>query len=173
MATDERGDIILMKTGDERAFERIYQRHYLKILRFARLFTSSPSESEDVLQNVFMRLWNMRQRIDESKPLDPLLFILTRNVVFNSKRNRVSTESIEAAMLMNAEDSLSSIEAQELRNHIEALVSLLPKKQQEAFLLSRSEGLSYKEIADRMGISLKGAERNISLALKSIRKNIS
>ncbi len=170
---DDRNDILLLKQGDELAFERIYRNHWLKVYRFTGMFISDDAEREDILQAAFMRLWNMRAKLDENRPLGPLLFVITRNLVFNSKRNKVATISLEAALIQGIDDVVAGVEARDLERQFEEFVSMLPERQQEAFRLNRMAGLSYKEVAEKMGISEKGAERNISLAIKYIRKKMS
>lgn len=170
---EERTDIILLKSSDERAFERIYQRHWLKVYRFTGLFLADRQDREDILQGVFMRLWKMRARLDEDKDLDPLLFVITRNHIFKSFRSKVNLERLEAAMLMSSEDSAQNVEVKDLREKIDALISMLPERQKEAFTMSRYEGASYKQIADKMGISEKGVEKHISTAIRSIKNNLS
>ena len=99
--------------------------------------------------------------------------MITRNLVFNSKRNKVATISLEAALIQGIDDVVAGVEARDIERQFEEFVSMLPERQQEAFRLNRMAGLSYKEVAEKMGISEKGAERNISLAIKYIRKKMS
>lgn len=168
---DEQKEIALLRQGDRKAFEQLYLQYWAKVYHFAGLFISDPMEQEDIVQQVFLRLWDIRTRLDASRGLDGLLFILTRNHVLHHLRKQGREESLNQLLQESGEDT-SDLEAKDLQQYIDVLVAGLPARRREAFLLSREEGLSYKEIAARMGISEKGVERHISLALQYLKENL-
>lgn len=177
MIDSEREDVLLLKTGDESAFERLYRRYWAKVYHYAGLFIRNPAEQEDLTQQVFLKIWEIKDSLDEERSLDGLLFIITRNFTFNTYRKSLNHEAVRRAEELSSEyaashDVSSSIEAKSLESYISQLVDCLPPRQREAFLLSRSEGLTYKEIAQRMNISVKAVEKNIHLALKFIKSNL-
>lgn len=177
MIDSEREDILLLKMGDESAFERLYRRYWAKVYHYAGLFIRNPAEQEDLTQQVFLKIWEIRRQLDEERSLDGLLFIITRNFTFNTYRQSLNQEAVRRAEELACEyaaahDVSSNIEAKSLESYISQLVECLPPRQREAFLLSRSEGLTYNEIAGRMGISVKAVEKHISLALKFIKSNL-
>lgn len=168
-------DLALMKVGDKDAFERLYNRYWAKVYNFTSLYINDGFEREEIVQKVFIRFWKMRERIDVEKDPDGLLFIITRNLVFNETHRSANEKALKEAILMDAaaqEDIESKIETDDLSSYIDSLVAGLPKRQREAFELSQNEGLSYKEIAQRMNISEKGVERHLYLARKFIRENL-
>ena len=168
-------DIIKFKQGDQSAFKNVYDAYWAKVFHFTSLYVNDPFEREEVVQQVFIRLWEKRESIDESVDLDGYLFIITRNMIFNRSRRSFNEKAYKEAMEAIGSDSYTldaQIEARDLNIYIEKLVALLPDRQREAFILSRKNGLTAKEIAQRMGISQKGVERHIHLALKFIKSNL-
>ena len=153
--------------GDEIAFKQLYDHYWNKVYHFATLYLMDSFECEDVTQAAFVKLWEKRGSLCSEKDIDGLLFIIIRNLVFSQHRRSmlkdasVVDESIEA-----------QIDAKDLAEYIDVLAANLPPRQRQAFVLSRKEGLSNKEIASIMNISVKGVERNIDLALKFIRRNL-
>ncbi|MDE6872093.1 MAG: RNA polymerase sigma-70 factor [Bacteroidales bacterium] len=176
MEDKEQADILLLKMGDEKAFERLYRRYWAKVYHYAGLFIRDAAEQEDLTQQVFLKIWEVRSSLDEERSLNGLLFIITRNLTFNTYHKSLNLDAVKRAEELSAEyssaDTSSAIEARSLESYISQLVDCLPSRQREAFMLSRAEGLTYKEIAQRMSISVKAVEKNISLALKFIKSNL-
>ncbi len=169
---EEQKDILLLRDGDRDAFARLYRRYWAKVYHFAGLFLTDPMEQEDIVQQVFLHLWDVRSRLDPARGMDGLLFIVTRNAVFKRLRRKGRTETLNELLLDQEQDLQTSLEAKEMQGYIDSLVEALPERRREAFRLSREEGLSYKEIAARMGISEKGVERHIRLALQFLKENL-
>lgn len=169
-------EIILMNQGDMSAFEKLYNRYWGKVYNFTSIFINDYYEREDIVQQTFLKLWEMKGKLDPERGIEGLLFIMTRNIIFNSTHKGVNEAAMKEALLHISDSSTNnteeSIEAKELEDKIDDLVAILPPRQKEAFTLSRKNGMTYKEIAKKMGISEKGVEQNIYLALKFLRKNI-
>lgn len=168
-------DVIKFKAGDHKAFERIYNHYWSKVLHFTSLYINDPNEQEEIVQQVFVRFWEKRAMLDQERDLDGFLFIITRNMVFNRFRKSFNEKAYREAAESKADgiyDMEEMIDADDLQKYIDKLVSVLPSRQKEAFILSRRGGLSAKEIAERMNISVKGVERHIYLALKFIKANL-
>lgn len=167
--------IILLKQGDEKAFTTLYRKYWPKVYNFSRLYLSSTTEVEEVVQEVFVKLWEARFFLREEDSFQGFLFIITRNLIFNQFRKSFNENAYKLTILSSAmsyydiEDELSAADLQEF---IKKIVQELPPRQQEVFNLSRNEHLSYKEIAIRLNISEKTVERHINEAIKFLKKNI-
>lgn len=171
----EQRDILLLKMGDEKSFERLYAKYWKKVYHFTSLYVRDLDEREDIVQQVFIKLWDKRNSLDEHGSIDGLLFIMTRNIIFNMMRRSMNEASMKGLLeyhILQCKEECPEYDPAEIYLLIEELVSQLPTRQKEAFLLSRKYGLSYKEIAAKMSISVKGVEKNISKAIKYIKKNI-
>ena len=156
-------------------FSGIYDGYWKKVLWFTRLYLTDSYEQEEVVQEAFIRLWEMRDEIDQHRSIDGLLFIITRNLIFDRRRRSLNESALKDALKQMAEieyDMEEEIDADNLREYVEKLVELLPERQRESFILSRYKHLSVKDIASRMSISERGVERNIYLALKFLRKHL-
>lgn len=88
-------DIELLKNGNLEAFERVYRAFWNKVYQFSGLFIDDDFEREDIVQEVFLRIWNKRNLIDSGKDFNGFLFITTRNIVFNWLRTTDRKERIE------------------------------------------------------------------------------
>ena len=153
--------IILLKEGDEKAFTTLYRRYWSKVYNFSRLYLSSILEIEEVVQEVFVKVWESRSLLREDDNFKGFLFVITRNLVFNQLSSIMP--------YYNLEEELTAADLQEF---IEKMVKELPPRQQEVFNLSRNAHLTYKEISIRLNISEKTVERHINEALKFLKKNI-
>lgn len=169
-------DIILFNQGEKSAFERLYNRYWAQVYNFTGIYINNSVEKEDIVQQTFLKLWELKGKLDPEKGIEGLLFIMTRNQIFNFTHKGVNEAAMKEALMNLKEESSNEleeqIEAQELEKYIDTLVELLPPRQKEAFLLSRKNGMTYKEISKIMGISEKGVEQNIYLALKFLRINL-
>ena len=81
--TDDRNTITRLRRGDREAFACLYRRYWRKVYHFTSLYITSGADVEEVVQDVFVKLWENRARIDESQSIEGYLFIITRNHVFN------------------------------------------------------------------------------------------
>lgn len=167
--------IILLKNGDEKAFTTLYRKYWSKVYNFSRLYLSSITEVEEVVQEVFVKVWETRFFLREDDNFKGFLFIITRNLIFNQFRKSFNESAYKLTVLSSAmahydiEEELSTAD---LREFIQKMVLELPPRQQEVFKMSRNEHLTYKEIALRLNISEKTVERHINEALKFLKKNI-
>ena len=173
---DMKENIQKLKEGDEEAFKAIYNAYWKKVFHFTQLYLTDSYQLEEVVQEVFIKLWEIKGHLDEEKSLDGLLFIITKNKIFNQTRKSLNEKAYKQT-LKQAEEISHDIEKQivasDLSQYINKLITLLPPRQQETFLMSREQGMSNKEIAEKLSISEKGVERNIYLALKFLKKQLS
>lgn len=159
------------------AFTRIYDIYYPKVFHFAKLYATSEQDIAEIVQDVFVKLWENRHKLSEEKGLEGLLFIMTRNLIFNAGRSKIR-ESVFKMTVVRAMEAMDSgnledeVIATDLKAYIDELISVLPPRQREIFILSREQQLSYREIAERFNITEKAVERHIYLALKFLKKNI-
>ena len=175
MDTAIKTDLALLRAGDKAAFERLYGKYWARVYHFTSLYIRDDYEREEIVQNVFIRLWDIRERLNPEKDPDGLLFIINRNLIFNQAHRSANEKALKEAMQADSsqlDDLEARLESEDLQAYIDTLVEALPARQKQAFELSRKEGLSHKKIAAEMGISEKGVERAIYLARKFIRKNL-
>ena len=153
--------ILLLKQGSKDAFTALYKQYWKQVYNFSRLYLTSADAAEEVVQEVFIKIWETREFLREDDHFKGLLFIITRNLIFNRHRKNVNEDFYK-----------EEIDAHNLQEYIDRLIDELPPRRREIFNLSRKEQKSYKEIALLLNISEKTVENQISEALKYLKKNI-
>nr|WP_067054546.1 RNA polymerase sigma-70 factor [Mucilaginibacter sp. L294] len=162
-----------LKNGDEAAFSAIYERYYSEIYNFIFSFLKQKQLAEELLQETFLTVWVQRQKIDPYQPLEPLLFTICRRKVLDNFRKITSTEALKQQLLYNMQNMVNNTEEAVFYNDTIAFTNdaleKLPKQQQVVFKLSRLEGLSYEEIAERMDLSKNTVKNHLVAALKTLK----
>lgn len=167
-------DIVLVQLisqGDRQAFKYVFDTYFTPLCRFGILYLQDSQEAEQVALDIFVRLWEERERLDIKLSFKAYLFYAMRNRCLNVLRDRKAMCPLDEALGIHTEDALS-MEAEELMKLIREAIQTLPEKCREVFLKSRKEHLSYREIAENMQISVKTVEAQISKALKVIRMHL-
>jgi len=161
----------LLNTSSRAAFDEIYRRHWSAMYTAAFNVLRDHDSCMDVLQDVFIWIWNHREDLEVTS-LKSYLISAVKYKVANALRNTRLRESFHNEM-ENLEASFnnsdSELELKELKNAIVQFTEGLPARCKEVFLLSRTEQLSNKEIAEKMGISEKAVERQMTTAIKRLK----
>jgi RNA polymerase sigma-70 factor, ECF subfamily len=160
-----------LKSGNSKAFDKIFRDYYENLCRFAFSIVHDEDSAQSLVQHVFVKLWEDRERLPEIERLAPYLTTMVRNHCFNSsnrdKRSiRLAEFPAESASGNTTENELN---LNELQEKLVIALDELPERCKLAFELSRFENLPNKEIAERMGITVKGVEALIGRALKALR----
>jgi RNA polymerase sigma-70 factor (ECF subfamily) len=162
--------------GQESSLEELYRYFYPRLYEFSRSFLKQEQDIDDILQEVFIRIWLNRKKIKDPATFDSYIFTITRNLILNRLRSRLTNqklkEEIRKLSIAQEFENLDLVQFQELKNSVEECIHQLPERQKEIFVLSRSEGMSHKEIATRLDITTKTVEYHISLAIKFLRKKL-
>jgi len=162
--------------ADKIDFETLFKVHYSKLCAYANLFLNDPDASEDVVQEVFFKVWKNRSELVINSTIKSYLFRAVRNGCMNVI-DHITVR--EAYKLVNEEDIKSSEEVpidmaivSELEQRIRESIDHLPTERRKIFILSRFDGLKYKEIADQLNISVKTVENQMYQALRFLRENL-
>ena len=168
------------------SFSEMYLTYYSKLVRFAREFVILEEDAENITQDVFTDLWERRDSMDHVENMNAYLFRLVKNrcldhlkhKIFEQKYVEVMQTSFEIELNLKLQ-SLDRFDGSDMSvgNEMEKLVreaiNSLPKKCRAIFLLSRMEGLKYREISERLGISVNTVECQMGIALKKLRVKLS
>jgi len=159
---------------DETTFEDIFRKHYPDLVRYARRDISDEAASQDIVQEAFLRIWNNRQSIEKRQSMRALLYLTVRNLIWNRYRDMTRRRSLLGNIDPECQPQLPSeaVQADLLADRMRVWIAALPERRREAFELSRYDGLTYREIADVMGISTKTVENHIRLALSDLRDRL-
>ncbi len=165
--------ITRLRNGDDSCFKEIYELYHFKVFCFVKKYAAQQSDAEDITQNVFIHLWKYRTKIDPSVELDSILFKSCKQEIskWYKKQNRIL--SVEDSQLIKELDSAEEAEADlsSKLEKIEHLLQQIPEKRRKIFTLHKFDEMSYKEIADEMGMSQSAVANQISKTLQYLRKN--
>lgn len=163
-------DFAPIAAGDRAAFEALFRLHYRPLCAFAMGYIKDPDKSEDLVQDLFFRLWLDREKVSITTSVKAYLYASVRNRCLNTVKAgakvRVLNEEVDDRL---EEDERSEDEHAERIARVQAAIEALPEERRKVFKLSRYEGLKYQEIAARLGISVKTVENQMGSALKTLR----
>lgn len=167
-----------LRKGDSYAFELLSKLYYSRLLHVSSNYLTNKEDAKDIVQEVFMKIWNKKSQLNIHTNLNSYLYKMTKNTCIDYLRKKESrvTESLNLEFRENhihlsslKDDASSKIIEQELEIEIQYAISLLPEKCREVFIKSRMEGLKHREISDEMDISTKTIENHMTKALKHMR----
>ena len=171
---NEKKLIINLKKGDKSAFKELFEHYYPLFLAFARKMLKEDDVAEDIVQNVFMRTWVLRERLDEKRSLKNYLLVAVRNEIYYYLRGEIKKkhEVLHEEAAICPFDINSAISAKDMEKDLEKIVASLPERRREIFEMSRNQKMSNSEIAERLGISVRTVEKHIENALSDIRQKL-
>jgi RNA polymerase sigma-70 factor (ECF subfamily) len=160
-----------LKQDDERAFDALFRHYSALVYRFAYSYLKSRPAAEEIVQECFIKIWEKRAQLRDDLPLKGYLFTTAHHAVLNELRRDQHNLRLHGQVAAAAGPASvpNEVEYQEMEALYQAALERLPPKQREAFLLSRQQGLSYPEIAERQGVSVKTVEAHMVQALKTMR----
>jgi RNA polymerase sigma-70 factor, ECF subfamily len=168
--------IAALKEGDRSAFASIYHRFGPKLLAFTRKMVANQQDAEEVVQEVFLKLWERKHFLDPEQHFDHYLFRMARNLVYNKARHQVNEMAYNTYLAREGSFNECAIDNymdyQELNQLLEKTCASLPPVRKRVFAMSRLDGLSNGEIAEQLQTSASNIENHINKALHDIRKQL-
>lgn len=172
----EKNILLSIAQGNVDAFKLVYKTLYQKVYSFAFHLTHHEETAEDITQDVFVKIWNCRQELDEIENFGAWLTVVVRNTSYNALK-RMAAENIVFKKMLDkqkvpAESMEDVMNSKELESLIFKAVQRLPPQQRKIFLLSRMQGLKHSEIAQKLGISVFTVKNHIKAALRFLKSNV-
>jgi len=164
-----------IKRDDNGAYEMVFREYYRPMTAYAFRFLNNLTDSESIVQDVFLRLWQKRKEIMITSSLQNYLFRSVKNNCINYIEHEKIKTGYQGMVIKNETDRSEYSEfflEFGLMKKIESAIAALPEKRQEIFRLAREDGLKYREIAEQLHISVKTVETQMTLALKQLRESL-
>ena len=166
-----------MKTGNQGAFDSIFNTHYEPLVRVAHSLVSDLAVAEDVVQEVFIKFWERRETVNIEKTIYGYLkqAVIFRSIDYLRKTKRLNEHILihqQSTLQLNLHTPEKELLSKENLKAIYEKIEALPEKSKLIFKLSRFEELSYSEIAQQLNVSVKTVEYHISRALEILRESV-
>ncbi len=166
--------IIDLKKGNKNAFESIYNIYNKRIYLFALGYLKSKEKAECTVQNIFLKLWEKRQEIDENFSINNLLYKITKNNILNQIRTnnyhqKYCNYSKNSSHNNEDNSTFEKVVATDFEYYLNNEIEKMPQKRKAIFLLSRQGNLSSIEIAEKLRISKRTVDNQIYRAIKQLK----
>lgn len=163
-----------IRKGDVEEFESLFRSSYVSLVRYAKTMVRDYDSSEEIVQDLFFRLWRDRENLRVESSLNGYLYRAVHNRCLHYIDHIRVVEKYEREMAVNsggyAEIPTDVINYSDLQAKIADILERLPERCGKIFCMSRFEGLKYSEIAEKLSVSVKTVEANMGKALKEFRK---
>lgn len=162
-----------LRRGDHEAYKNVYLHYIDPVIEFLKMLTKSDCDAEEIAQDVFVSLWEKRDKIDPQKNIRGYIYTYARNEALNYfKRKKVENKYLhftgnEAKFYESSDDIIVARETEIL---IRIAIDRMPSRRKEIFEMSRFEGLPNEKIAERLDISKNTVENHLTHANRDIRK---
>ena len=174
---DDKLLVAQLKNGNEKAFEKLYEKYSGGIYGFSLKLLKSTDFAEEVVQDVFLKVWNTRNDLDINLNFKSFIYTIAKNLSLNILKRAANDLNLRDQLLYTQETFSTSTKDNLLNKEYENVkrnaINSLSSGRRRIFLMSREEGLSYEEIAKNLGISVNTVKTQMKTALKNIRKHLS
>ena len=157
-------------------FEELFRKHYSELCAHANKYLNDVDAAEETVQSLFVKLWEGREELQIEKSPRAYLYTAVRNACYNQIRHIKIREEYKAHNKREMDETSYSVDddyqAEELNEKIRRAIDALPEGRRRIFILSRFEGLKYREIADRLKISVKTVENQMGSAIKHLKNDL-
>ena len=167
----------LLRKGDMAAFDAIYNKYCHKLHQFVYMYLKQEEDAEEIVQEVFIKIWQSRSKIDIYSSFESFLFTIAYNTTMSLLRKRIS-ESKSREYLKSlqqaetAEKIIDELHLKECSQKVQTLLEQLTPRQKEIYVLSREEGMTHEEIAKKLNISESTVNNHLVNALKFLKSNL-
>lgn len=163
----------IARLDDQQAYKELFTALYSYLFRFAKTLVKSKESAEEIVSDVFIKVWERRKELEKIENLKVYLYVATRNIAYNylDKQKRNPTNSIddfEAEFTSIYFDPEQLLITADMLAFIQKAIDQLPPKCRMIFKLAKEDGLKYKEVAEVLNISVKTVENQLAIALQKI-----
>lgn len=165
-----------MVEGEKEAFRFFFEKYYSDLCNMVNLYLRDPVMSEEIVQDIFMYLWEKKESIKIESSLKSYLLRASKNRSLNYIRNEKTKLEIYSKLNNSDHGTIEMpdtvLDSNQLREVINAAIDSLPERCREVYILGKEKSMSYKEISEELGISVKTVEVQMGKALKKLREQL-
>lgn len=161
-----------IQEGDEKAFEKVFHYYYRHLVIFAMRYLTDRDAAENLVQNVFVKLWDKRKEL-QIQSIKGYLMVAVRNQCHNELKHQQVDKKFQQSVHFEETDAEAEFPDEEVMSRIYAVIEQMPEQRRKIFKMNRLDGMKYKEIAAALHLSPKTVEVQIGHALKFLRENLS
>jgi RNA polymerase sigma-70 factor (ECF subfamily) len=166
----------LLKAGNTSAFQQLYNKYHPALYAYILRFIKIPELAEDILQEVFIKIWEIRERINPALSFNAYLYRISRNSVFKHMKKIATDTELQIQVTYQIKEAIEGtdlkLQWQQYERILHAAIDQLPTQRQRVFKLCRQEGKSYEEVAQDLSISRNTVKEHMVLAVKFIKDYI-
>lgn len=172
---------LAIKAGSKDVFRSVYRAEYNNLVHFVNAYLHNKQDAEDLVQETMLAIWENRDILDPCKNFRSYLYTIARNKSLNYLRDNAKwmkgsptydSDNLINSMALSSQSVDDEINVLELQGFIDRVYLSLPEKVVHTFKMSRQDGLTYNEIAEKLGITPKVVEYHISITLKALRHKL-
>jgi len=161
-----------LKNGDVSAFDKVYYKYHKKLFAYSLKFIKNHADIEDLIQKIFVIIWEKRENINPEKSFNNYLFTIVRNEIYDFLKRKIFTAYYNDQILSDIEETNEDTETKKVIEMVYDLIEKMPERRRQIFLMSRDDGLTYKQIAEKLGISENTVDTQIRNALNYLRTEL-
>lgn len=171
---DERILLNELKNGDADAFLELYNIYHANLYHYVLRFVKSPAIAEDILQDVFLKLWEIRKTVNPDLCFSAYLYRISRNYVFKFLKKISTDESLQLRVMQDLEKNITDTDIRLRWKEYEDIflhaIAQLPPQRRKVFRLCREEGKTYDQAAAELGISRNTVKEHMVMAMKFVKE---
>jgi len=164
-----------MKAGDRESFTQVFRHYYSPMVRFCIRYVADSDIASEIVQDLFVKLWSNREKISFNTSFESYMLTSVRNsaiTYINKERAHNETHLRVFSEESDNTDPSETLQSNNLEESYRQILKDMPDKRREVFLASRYDGLKYAEIAEKLGISQKTVEAQMSAAIKQLKDGL-
>ena len=174
---DDKELVALLKSGDKRAYQLLFEKYASKIYHFSLSYLANEADSEELVQDVFLKLWEKRAALDETQNIKAYVFKIAINSIYDFIRRKNIKNAFNDFVKNRAETNTSNntwetVVLNELQLLLDELISKMPEQRRNIFHLSKINGLTNDEIAEKLNLSKRTVENQLYRAILFLKSNL-